>query len=104
MCDASNFRIGASLLYSHEGTNKMNLTPVNSRLFTQAELKISTLKITQQKFQRNSNNKGKIENYKKKIQSQETKKLSTTKIITNPESTREREKHIHPLTQNIKES
>ena len=36
MCDASKFGIGASLLQSHNGTNKMNLISVNSRLFTQA--------------------------------------------------------------------
>ena len=83
LCDASNFRIGASLLYSHEGTNKMNLTPVNSRLFTQAELKISTLKITQQKFQRNSNNKEKSKttrkkfNHKKQKNSQQRKSSQT---------------------------
>ena len=43
MCDASNFGIGAALLQSHSGTNKMNLISANSRLFTQAELRISTL-------------------------------------------------------------
>ena len=43
MCDASNFGIGASLLQSHNGTNKMNLIAANSRLFTQAELRLSTL-------------------------------------------------------------
>ena len=43
MCDASNFGIGAALLQSHSGTNKMNLIPANSRLFTQAELRLSTL-------------------------------------------------------------
>ena len=43
MCDASNFGIGAALLQSHSGTNKMNLISVNSRLFTQAELRLSTL-------------------------------------------------------------
>ena len=43
MCDASNFGIGAALLQSHSGTNKMNLTSANSRLFTQAELRLSTL-------------------------------------------------------------
>ena len=43
MCDASNFGIGAALLQSHSGTNKMNLTSANSRLFTQAELRFSTL-------------------------------------------------------------
>ena len=35
MCDASNFGIGAALLRSHNGTNKMNQT--------QAELRFSTL-------------------------------------------------------------
>ena len=37
MCDAS------ILLQSHSGTNKMNLISANSRLFTQAELRLSTL-------------------------------------------------------------
>ena len=41
MCDASNFGIGATLLQSHSGTNKMNLISANSRLFTQAELRLS---------------------------------------------------------------
>ena len=43
MCDASNFGIGAALLQSHNGTNKMNLISANSRLFLQAELRLSTL-------------------------------------------------------------
>ena len=43
MCDASNFGIGAALLQSHNGTNKMNLISAKSRLFTQAELRLSTL-------------------------------------------------------------
>ena len=43
MCDASNFGIGAALLQSHNGTNKKNLIPANSRLFTQAELRLSIL-------------------------------------------------------------
>ena len=43
MCDASNFGIGATLLQSHSVTNKMNLISANSRLFTQAELRLSTL-------------------------------------------------------------
>ena len=43
MCDASNFGIGAALLQSHNGTKKMNLISANSRLFTQAELRLSTL-------------------------------------------------------------
>ena len=42
-CDASNFSIGAALLQSHSGTNKVNLISANSRLFTQAELRLSTL-------------------------------------------------------------
>ena len=42
-CDASNFGIGAALLQLHNGTNKMNLISANSRLFTQAELRLSTL-------------------------------------------------------------
>ena len=43
MCDASNFGIGAALLQSHNGTNKMNLISASSRLFAQAELRLSTL-------------------------------------------------------------
>ena len=43
MCDASNFGIGAALLQSHNGTTKMKLFSANSRLFTQAELRLSTL-------------------------------------------------------------
>ena len=43
MCDASNFGIGAALLQPHSGINKMNFTSANSRLFTQAELRLSTL-------------------------------------------------------------
>ena len=43
MCDASNFDIGAALLQSPSSTNKMNLISVNSRLFTQAELRFSIL-------------------------------------------------------------
>ena len=43
MCDASSFGIGAALLQSHSGINKMNLISANSRLFTQAELRLSTL-------------------------------------------------------------
>ena len=43
MCDASNFGIGAALLQSHSGTKKMNLISAKSRLFTQAELRLSTL-------------------------------------------------------------
>ena len=41
--DASNFGIGAALKQSHSGTNKKNLISANSRLFTQAELSLSTL-------------------------------------------------------------
>ena len=41
--DASNFGIGAALLQSHSATNKMNLITTNSQLFTQAELRLSTL-------------------------------------------------------------
>ena len=41
MCDVSNFGIGAALLQSHNGTNKMNLISPNSHLFTQAELRLS---------------------------------------------------------------
>ena len=43
MCGASNFGIGAALLQSHSGTNKINLISSYSRLFTQAELRLSTL-------------------------------------------------------------
>ena len=43
VCDASNFGIGAALLQSHNGTKKMNLISANSRLFTQAELRLFTL-------------------------------------------------------------
>ena len=43
MCVASNFGISAALLQSHSGTNKMNRISANSRLFTQAELRLSTL-------------------------------------------------------------
>ena len=43
MGDASNFGIGAALLQAHSGTNKMNLISATSRLFTQAELRLSTL-------------------------------------------------------------
>ena len=42
MCNALNFGIGAALLQSQSGTNKMNLISANSRLFTQAELRLST--------------------------------------------------------------
>ena len=43
MGNASNFGIGAALLQSHSGINKMNLISASSRLFTQAELRLSTL-------------------------------------------------------------
>ena len=43
MFDASNFGIGAALLQSHNGANKKNLISANSRLFTQAALRLSTL-------------------------------------------------------------
>ena len=43
MCDAPNFGIGAALLQSYNGTNKMNLISASSRPFTQAELRLSTL-------------------------------------------------------------
>ena len=38
-----NFCFGAALLQSHSGTNKTNLISANSRLFTKAELRLSTL-------------------------------------------------------------
>ena len=41
-CDASNFGVGAALSQSHNGTNKNNLISATSRLFTQAELRLST--------------------------------------------------------------
>ena len=43
MCVASIFGIGAALLQAHSGTNKINLISANSQLFTQAELRLSTL-------------------------------------------------------------
>ena len=43
MCDASNFGFGAALLQPHSGTNKFHLISANSRLFTQAEFRLSTL-------------------------------------------------------------
>ena len=43
MCDAPNFGIGAALLQSQKGTNKMNRISANSRLNLQAELRLSTL-------------------------------------------------------------
>ena len=43
ICDASNFEIGAALLQSHNGTNKMNLISAISSLFTQAKLRLSVL-------------------------------------------------------------
>ena len=39
----SNFGIGAALLQSHNGTNKMSIILENSRIFTQAEPRVSTL-------------------------------------------------------------
>ena len=43
MGDASNFGDSAALLQSHNETNKMNLIFANSRLFTQAGLRLSIL-------------------------------------------------------------
>ena len=43
MCDASIFGTDTALLQSHNGTNKKSLISANSRLFTQAELRLSTL-------------------------------------------------------------
>ena len=43
MCDASNLVIGAALLQPHSSTYKMNIISANSRLFTQAELRLLTL-------------------------------------------------------------
>ena len=43
MCDASSFGIDAALLQSHSGTNKMNLISANFHLFTQIEIRLSTL-------------------------------------------------------------
>ena len=42
MCDASNFSVGAALIQSHIGTNKLKLVSANSRILTQAELRLST--------------------------------------------------------------
>ena len=42
-CDASIFGIGTALLQSHSGTDKTNLISANSRLLTQAELRVSTI-------------------------------------------------------------
>ena len=42
MCDDSSFGIGAAILQLHKNTNKMNLIPACSRLFTQAKLTLST--------------------------------------------------------------
>ena len=42
MCDASNSEIGAALLQSHNGTNKMKFISANSRSYTQAEIRFST--------------------------------------------------------------
>ena len=43
MYDAFNYGIASALLQSHNGTNKMHLISATSRLFTQAELRLSTL-------------------------------------------------------------
>ena len=43
MCKARNFRIGAALLQSLKGTNKMNLISASSTVITQAEFRLSTL-------------------------------------------------------------
>ena len=43
ICYASNFGIEAALLQSHTGTEKMNLISAISGLFTQAEIRLSTL-------------------------------------------------------------
>ena len=43
MSDASKFGIRAAFLQSHNRTNKTNLFSANSSLFTQAEIKLSTL-------------------------------------------------------------
>ena len=43
MCDASNFGIGAALLQSHNGTNKMNLISANFCSITQTDLRLSIL-------------------------------------------------------------
>ena len=43
ICEASNFGIGAALLQSHNGTNKIIIISANSKLFKQAELRLSTL-------------------------------------------------------------
>ena len=43
ICDTSNFGIGAALLQSYKGTNKMNIVSAKSPSITQAELRLSTL-------------------------------------------------------------
>ena len=43
MCYVSSFGTGAAILPIHRGTNKMNRISANSRLFTQAKLRLSTL-------------------------------------------------------------
>ena len=43
MCDASNFGIRTVLLQPHNGTNNMDLISANTRLFTQAEVRLSSL-------------------------------------------------------------
>ena len=43
MCDAVIFGIGTAFLQSHNGKKKVNLISANSRLFTQTELRLSTL-------------------------------------------------------------
>ena len=42
MCNLSNFEIGVALLEAHKGTNKLNLISGDSKLLTQAQLRIST--------------------------------------------------------------
>ena len=43
MCDTSFFGTDVASLPSQKGTNKMNVISANSRLFNQAELRLSTL-------------------------------------------------------------
>ena len=42
MCNASNFKIGATPLQANQDKNKVNFVSADLRLFTQAELKLST--------------------------------------------------------------
>ena len=43
MCDASNFGIGAAFLQTHNRAIEIKFISANSRRFTQAELRLTTL-------------------------------------------------------------